>query len=115
MENIQPDPVEEMAETTPAVADEPVAEPRPEETIAAETVTEAAPAETGGEKENPDIAALVAEAEQRGYLRGLNECAAGMMERPALLENMRRRTPEPERSESFASQFLQSVPRNVWD
>lgn len=65
-----------------------------------------------------EVARLVAEAEQRGYLRGLNENAREMMGRPALLENPRvRTTPEKEREacQTFASRFLTRLPRGVWD
>lgn len=65
-----------------------------------------------------EVARLVAEAEQRGYLRGLNENAREMMGRPALLENPRVRTaPEKDREacRTFASRFLTRLPRGVWD
>lgn len=65
-----------------------------------------------------EVARLVAEAEQRGYLRGLNENAREMMRRPALLENPRVRTaPEKDRDtcQTFASRFLTRLPRGVWD
>lgn len=65
-----------------------------------------------------EVARLVAEAEQRGYLRGLNENAREMMGRPALLENPRVRTaPEKDREacQTFASRFLTRLPRGVWD
>lgn len=65
-----------------------------------------------------EVARLVAEAEQRGYLRGLNENAREMMGRPALLENPRVRTvPEKDRDacQTFASRFLTRLPRGVWD
>lgn len=65
-----------------------------------------------------EVARLVAEAEQRGYLRGLNENAREMMGRPALLENPRVRTaPEKDRDtcQTFASRFLSRLPRGVWD
>lgn len=65
-----------------------------------------------------EVARLVAEAEQRGYLRGLNENAGEMMRRPALLENPRVRTaPEKDRDtcQTFASRFLTRLPRGVWD
>lgn len=65
-----------------------------------------------------EVARLVAEAEQRGYLRGLNENAREMMRRPALLENPRVRTaPEKDRDtcQTFASCFLTRLPRGVWD
>lgn len=65
-----------------------------------------------------EVARLVAEAEQRGYLRGLNENAREMMGRPALLENPRVRTaPDKDRDacQTFASRFLTRLPRGVWD
>lgn len=34
--------------------------------------------------EEPDVSALLAEAEERGYLRGLNERAERLMRRPSL-------------------------------
>lgn len=65
-----------------------------------------------------EVARLVAEAEQRGYLRGLNENAREMMGRPALLENPRVRTaPDKDRDacQTFASRFLTRLSRGVWD
>lgn len=81
-----------------------------------------AEARSGEEEEGTvsaeEVARLVAEAEQRGYLRGLNENAREMMGRPALLENPRVRTvPEKDRDacQTFASRFLTRLPRGVWD
>ncbi|MBD5224715.1 MAG: hypothetical protein HDS68_01940 [Bacteroidales bacterium] len=49
-------------------------------------VNETESEETDGEKGVGDIDALLAEAEQRGYLRGRNERIGQLMEEPGLLE-----------------------------
>ncbi|MCM1348035.1 MAG: hypothetical protein NC338_01370 [Firmicutes bacterium] len=118
-------------ETTPVVTAE------TEETGAVETTIEnpAAPAETetnisneplapAAEEENtpdpaPDIDLLIAEAEQRGYLRGLNEAAEARMQSPVLLENLSLRTaPSPgqaDRAKELTGGFLANIRKEVWD
>lgn len=65
-----------------------------------------------------EVARLVAEAEQRGYLRARNEMAQAEMEKPDLLSNpalsaVNRQKPEP--GGGLAAQFLSELPRRVWD
>lgn len=97
--------------------------PAPDTTHEQEAEQSSEAEERSGEEEEgavsaEEVARLVAEAEQRGYLRGLNENAREMMGRPALLENPRVRTaPEKDREacRTFASRFLTRLPRGVWD
>lgn len=70
--------------------------------------------------EGPDAAkieALIAEAEQRGYLRARNEMAAKAMEQPALLADPLRSTHAntPVNDTDLAAGFLARLPRGVWD
>ncbi len=67
--------------------------------------------------ETPDTEALIAEAEQRGYLRGLNEQIARHMQQPALWENERRPPAEPsaDTDGDYASLFLSALRPGVWD
>lgn len=70
---------------------------------------------TGNEEENPlDIDALIAEAEQRGYLRGLNERAEKQLQRPSVGS-----APEQERREYTAENnevmILNNIRKSVWD
>lgn len=67
------------------------------------------------EEENPlDIDALLAEAEQRGYLRGLNERAEKQLQRPSVGS-----APEQERREYTAENnevmILNNIRKSVWD
>lgn len=73
--------------------------------------------ETNPRLEMVDIDRLVAEAEQRGYLRGRNEQAQAMIDSPAMLENTSLRNEEPSEGagSSFASRFLSRLPKGVWD
>lgn len=62
----------------------------------------------------PDIATLVAEAEERGYLRGRNEKIAMEMRSPSLWETMR----EPEHKsdrEKPQPLILNHLRPSVWD
>lgn len=70
--------------------------------------------------EGPDAAkieAMIAEAEQRGYLRARNEMAAKAMEQPSLLCNPLRPLPANDGGDSrdLAAGFLSRLPRGVWD
>ncbi len=62
---------------------------------------------------------LVAEAEQRGYLRGRNEIAKQMMDRTQLLGNPLVDSSQPaireDETSAFAQRFLTRLPRGVWD
>lgn len=67
-----------------------------------------------------DIDALIAEAEQRGYLRGRNEVIAENMQQPALWENLRRHahpqaTEQPAQPDDLANTFLSRMRPGVWD
>lgn len=64
-----------------------------------------------------DVDRLVAEAEQRGYLRRCNEEAAARLNSPAMLENTSLRNHEKpaDESDSFAARFLSRIQRGVWD
>lgn len=68
--------------------------------------------------EQPDIEKLIAEAEQRGYLRALNERAHAEMSKPVLLENLNRRGGAGQAAETpagLASGFLSTLTPGVWD
>lgn len=70
---------------------------------------------TANDEENPlDIDALIAEAEQRGYLRGLNERAEKQLQRPSVGS-----APEQERREYTAENnevmILNNIRKSVWD
>lgn len=60
---------------------------------------------------NPKMEQLIAEAEQRGYLRGRNEAVAIEMQRPTQWEN-ETKTPAMQDSESL---ILNNMRRSVWD
>lgn len=70
---------------------------------------------TENDEENPlDIDALIAEAEQRGYLRGLNEQAEKQLQRPSVGSS-----PENEHREYIAENnevmILNNIRKSVWD
>ena len=66
------------------------------------------------EENSLDIDALIAEAEQRGYLRGLNERAEKQLQRPSVGS-----APEQERREYTAENnevmILNNIRKSVWD
>ena len=66
------------------------------------------------EENSRDIDALIAEAEQRGYLRGLNERAEKQLQRPSVGS-----APEQERREYTAENnevmILNNIRKSVWD
>lgn len=112
--------------------EEPLLQLPPEETGAEETQPEttpeadaaeeaAAPAESpesNDSSETPeatDIEALLAEAEQRGYLRGRNEAIEASMHTPALLENSRLTRARELEAPDPASLFLSRIRPGVWD
>lgn len=64
--------------------------------------------------ESPDAEAALAEAEQRGYLRGRNERISIEMERPALWED-RNATAAASDITSDGPMILSSTSRSVWD
>lgn len=63
------------------------------------------------------IGEMMAEAEERGYIRGRNERITALMMRPGLLENpLRPRESATRQSGSdLAEAFLSSLRPNVWD
>lgn len=62
-----------------------------------------------------EIDRMVAEAEERGYLRGRNEAANSLLNSPKLLENTSLHESEKQSGDSFAARFLSQIPRGVWD
>lgn len=66
------------------------------------------------EENSLDIDALIAEAEQRGYLRGLNERAEKQLQRPSVGS-----APEQEHREYVAENnevmILNNIRKSVWD
>lgn len=95
-----------------------------EETATASDVEATAPEESPEHEETPasgidetEVARLVAEAEERGYLHGRNEAIAERMEQPALWENTAGQ-PSPaadDRAADYASLFLSELRPGVWD
>lgn len=63
----------------------------------------------------PDIDRLIAEAEQRGYLRGRNEAIEETMASPALWENTRLTRAREMEEPDPASLFLSRLRPDVWD
>ena len=80
-----------------------------------ETIPEIVPAEETEETTPlPDIASLLAEAEERGYLRGRNEKIAMEMRSPSLWETMRKPEHMPDR-EKPQPLILNHLRPSVWD
>lgn len=99
------------AEQAPDAPEHPVLTAGPDADVAA-------PAPSASQAAEPDIARLLADAEQRGYLRGLNERAAQAMDTPRLWANPRRMAQE----EQLAAEaddpdfgFLTHIRPGVWD
>lgn len=96
-------------------------ETQPETTPEADAAEAPAPAEAPESQESPetpeatDIEALLAEAEQRGYLRGRNEAIEASMHTPALLENSRLTRARALEAPDPASLFLSRIRPGVWD
>lgn len=61
----------------------------------------------------PDVEALIAEAEQRGYLRGRNEAIEVEMRRLSQWEN--RRNPDDDERNVSQPLILNHLRRSVWD
>lgn len=59
-----------------------------------------------------EVAAMVAEAEQRGYLRGCNERIDTLMERPAMWQQPAAPAPADDDTEIM---ILNHLRRSVWD
>lgn len=97
-------------ETLPGIALE------PEAAEDAATPAEAPERHESSEPPAPaDIEALLAEAEQRGYLRGRNEAIEASMRTPALLENSRLTRARALEAPDPASLFLSRIRPGVWD
>lgn len=84
---------------------ETVAETPPE--VPAETSAEA-PAEAVA----PDVEKLLAEAEERGYLRGRNERIAELMEQPSAVDALLPDTVLPDEPEIL---ILNNIRPSIWD
>lgn len=80
-----------------------------------ETIPETLPTDEVEETTpQPDIATLIAEAEERGYLRGRNEKIAMEMRSPALWETMREPDNKPDH-EKPQPLILNHLRPSVWD
>lgn len=106
--------------TSPPVEQAPDAQEHPSQLADADVdvAAHAAPAPSVPQPPEPDIDRLLADAEQRGYLRGLNERAAQAMDTPRLWANPRRMAQE----EQLAAEaddpdfgFLTHIRPGVWD
>lgn len=68
-----------------------------------------------------DVGRLVAEAEQRGYMRGVNEQLSKLMEQPTLYEDLARRKnksrslPDESDEDPLTSRFLSDIQPGIWD
>lgn len=67
------------------------------------------------EPQAPDLETLLAEAEQRGYLRGRNEAAAEMMARPAMWQPVAPTASPAEHLTVATESFLSGLRPGVWD
>lgn len=92
--------------TPPEAIDPPEAQPVPE--LPAPEAPAAAPALSAEE-----VAAMVAEAEQRGYLRGCNERIDTLMERPAMWQQPA--PPAAPADDDTEIMILNHLRRSVWD
>lgn len=116
MENTEEPLLQLPPEETGAEEIQPETTPEPEATEEAPAPAEAP--ESHESKETPeatDIEALLAEAEQRGYLRGRNEAIEASMHTPALLENSRLTRARALEAPDPASLFLSRIRPGVWD
>ena len=76
--------------------------------------------ETALEEPMEDISAMIAEAEERGYLRGRNEIIEQMMHQPPLFANQARMSLQQEHSthsdeDDPTRDFLAHIRPQVWD
>lgn len=116
MENTEEPLLQLPPEETGAEETQPVIVPEPDATEEA-AATPATPEsnESAQTPAPPDIEALLAEAEQRGYLRGRNEAIEASMRTPALLENSRLTRARALEEPDPASLFLSRIRPGVWD
>lgn len=116
MENTEEPLLQLPPEETGAEEIQPETTPEPEATEEAPAPSEAPESHESKETpEAPDIEALLAEAEQRGYLRGRNEAIEASMHTPALLENSRLTRARALEAPDPASLFLSRIRPGVWD
>lgn len=88
-----------------------------ETTIDQNTTTETPAAETLTVTET-DIDALIASAEERGYLRGKNEILQQWLQQPAMLQNLATTKSESRHDEAPsdpADSFLCDLRPGIWD
>ena len=111
-----PQPVEQPAAATEEeTAGQSAAETGQPEPQPSEAAAEEAQPLTRGEVEAM-IEARLAEAEERGYLRGRNEAIDQWMQQPALYDNpLRQPQPQRQTSESLADGFLSAIRPSIWD
>ena len=116
MENTEEPLLQLPPEETGAEEIQPETTPEPEATEEAPAPAEAPESHESKETpEAPDIEALLAEAEQRGYLRGRNEAIEASMHTPALLETSRLPRARALEAPDPASLFLSRIRPGVWD
>ncbi len=122
MEENQTDATEEQSVTAPAPAGDtsaPAAGESPAETLTEPPLPAETPVPEPAAGVNVD--ALVAEAEERGYRRGLNEAIERQMNSPVLFDDLARRRnaqqqqPPADAPDSLASGFLSGIRPGVWD
>lgn len=89
----------------------PLDERRGQKAAAGETENRHAATET----EQPDIADLLADAEQRGYLRGRNENIAQLMRRPGVFERMPDARSSAEHDAGSEIMVLTRERVSIWD
>lgn len=117
-----------MEQSTPPIP-ETIPEPAPQNEAPAETPTEIQPdtevpeaeqapvsgqPESPDRSEQPDIDTLIAQAEQRGYLKAMNSVAATKMNRPDIWQPEADNTPQVS-EDPLAANFLTRRRPCVWD
>lgn len=63
-------------------------------------------------QEAPDIDSLLAEAEQRGYLKGRNERIEQLMKEPTMYQQLAPAAPQPPKP---SETFLSNLRPSIWD
>lgn len=109
-ENLEKDAVAEQPQHEPEIIENdtnPVNETPPVHNELAPTTADAAPPET------VDIETAIAEAEQRGYLRGLNERAEALMRRPSTGQSAKERPQQEVPADEVL--ILNTTRRSIWD
>lgn len=102
-----------MEAEAPLPAAAPPLAPEPTPAPEAVPVAQTEPASSAGVQAPDDIAAKLAEAEQRGYLRGRNEAVKLAMDSPALWQVAGSEiSPTPSDSDTA---FLRHIRPSVWD